>query len=55
MPAAVKPKSKIEQLIEWISEANNLAAADPTPQLQLLFKGTRDGFGADIFHTQCDN
>lgn len=25
------------------------------PQLQLIYKGTRDGFAADAFHNLCDN
>ena len=38
-----------ELLIKWVQEAS-----EKKPEFKLLWKGSRDGFGAGTFHAMCD-
>ena len=38
-------KEFFEKLYEWIEYKN----------MELIYRGTRDGIGSDIFHNKCDN
>ena len=39
-----------KQLQDWVEES-----ASGKVRFELLWKGTRDGFGASVFHTKCNN
>jgi hypothetical protein len=38
----------------YLSELINLCEFTPNDKWTLLYRGTRDGFGSDVFHSRCD-
>ena len=44
----------MQNLKKWIPKPTQ-ALSNSSLKLQLIYRGSRDGFGADIFHKKCDN
>ena len=53
LPADFIPTHLPSLIAHWLSE--NASHTLPAVQLQLLYRASRDGFGADDFHGKCDN
>jgi hypothetical protein len=47
-------KSQILKDEQHCSELVKLCKFSPNDKWTLLYRGTRDGFGADVFHSKCD-
>ncbi len=48
-------KSEILKDLKQCFELIDLCEFSPNDKWSLLYRGTRDGFGSDVFHSKCDN